>query len=437
MIDHPQRLPSSRERLEQILVRLEARRGSERVFLKIYATEARAAADAADIRSRSGARLGPLDGMIVSIKDIFDVAGEPTLAGSVIRHTAAPAARDALVIERLRRAGAVILGKTNANEFCFTSDGINPHYGTPGNACDPALIPGGSSSGAGVSVAEGTSEIAIGSDTGGSVRIPAALNGVVGFKPTARRIPLGGAFPLSPTLDSIGPLARSVAECAAADATMAGDAATALTEMPLAGVRLGVPRGCLLAETEGPIATGFEITLDRLRRDGAVVSDWAIDDLLTEMRIATRAASIASVEAAEIHADWLRAGAEGVDPRTSGPLKRRLDFPAWAYLRMMRRRGELVAAMDERLLGVDALIMPTLPIFAPSIDRVLSDERFAEQMEALLLRNTQIANQFDLTAITLPLSGLPLPAGLMVMARGGEDRRLLRLAAGIERVVAS
>lgn len=437
MIARQQRLPSSRERLEQVLVRLEARRGDERVFLKIYATEARAAADAADIRSRSGTSLGPLDGVIVSIKDIFDVAGEPTLAASLIRRSAAPAARDALVVERLRRAGAVILGKTNGNEFCFTSDGINPHYGTPGNACDPTLIPGGSSSGAGVSVAEGTSKIAIGSDTGGSVRIPAALNGVVGFKPTARRIPLDGAFPLSPTLDSIGPLARSVAECAAADAIMAGDTATELIGLPLARVRVGVPRGCLLADIEGPIATRFEIALDLLRRNGAVVSDCAIDDLLAEMRITTRDASIASVEAAEIHADWLRAGVEPVDPRTSGPLRRRLDFPAWAYLRMMRRRSELVAAMDVRLRNVDALVMPTVPIFAPPIDRVLSDERFAEQTETLLLRNTQIVNQFDLTAISLPMKILPLPAGLMVVARGGEDRRLLALAASIEKFVAS
>ena len=141
-------------------------------------------------------RSGPLDGAIVSIKDLLDVAGEPTLAGSLMRRDAAPAAEDALVVKRLRRAGAVIVGKTAMTEFAFTALGINPHYGTPGNAADPALIPGGSSSGAGVSAAEGTSEIAIGSDTGGSVRVPAALNGVVGFKPTARRVPLDGAFPL-------------------------------------------------------------------------------------------------------------------------------------------------------------------------------------------------------------------------------------------------
>ncbi|MGN6144609.1 MAG: amidase family protein, partial [Mesorhizobium sp.] len=216
-------MPSSRDRLEEILNRLQARAGDERVFTRLYIEPARAAADAADARRKAGFTLGPLDGVIVSIKDLFDVAGEPTLAGSVLRRTAPPAEADAAVVMRLRRAGAAIIGKTAMTEFAFTAIGDNPHTGTPGNAADASLIPGGSSSGAGVSAAEGTSEIAIGSDTGGSVRIPAALNGVVGFKPTARRVPLSGAFPLSPTLDSIGPLARSVAQCAAADAVMAGE----------------------------------------------------------------------------------------------------------------------------------------------------------------------------------------------------------------------
>ncbi|RUZ67225.1 amidase family protein, partial [Mesorhizobium sp. M7A.F.Ca.US.007.01.1.1] len=227
-------MQSVRDHLETILARLAARAGEERVFTKLYAEAARAAADASDARSQAGVTLGPLDGTIVSIKDLFDVAGEPTTAGSLMLKTAAPPLRDAAIVSRLRQAGAVITGKTNMTEFAFTAIGDNQHFGTPGNAVDASRIPGGSSSGAGVSVGEGTSEISIGSDTGGSIRIPASLNGVVGFKPTARRVPLAGAFPLSATLDSIGPLARTVAQCAAADAVMAGEVPAALTPIALA-----------------------------------------------------------------------------------------------------------------------------------------------------------------------------------------------------------
>ena len=243
-------MQSVRDQLEIILARLAARAGEERVFTKLYAEAARAAADASDARKRAGVTLGPLDGTIVSIKDLFDVAGEPTTAGSLMLRTAAPALRDAVIVSRLRQAGAVIVGKTNMTEFAFTAIGDNQHYGTPGNAADASRIPGGSSSGAGVSVGEGTSEISIGSDTGGSIRIPASLNGVVGFKPTARRVPLAGAFPLSATLDSIGPLARTVAQCAAADAVMAGEEPAALTPIALAGLRIGIPRGVLFGDTE-------------------------------------------------------------------------------------------------------------------------------------------------------------------------------------------
>jgi len=436
MIDDQKAMTTSRSRLDRILAVLEDRRDVEHTFLKIYRQEARAAADASDRRRQSNTLLGPLDGAIISIKDIFDVAGEPTLAGSVIRRDAKPAQQDARVVQRLREAGAIILGKTNLDEFCFTTTGVNPHYGTPANACNPELIPGGSSSGAAVSVAEGTSDIAIGSDTGGSVRIPAALNGVVGFKPTARRIPGDGAFPLSPSLDSIGPIARSVAECALADAIMAEGIANGMAELPLAGIQLGVPKGYLLSDVHNEIAAAMENALDLLRKNGALVFECDIEDLLERMRAATGEASIASIEAAEIHADWLQAGIGPVNPRVSEPLRRRLKFPAWAYLRMMCTRSQLMAEMDDRLKCIDALVMPTAPIFAPRIDHIIADVAFAEQTEALLLRNAQIANQFDLTAISLPLPQLSLPAGLTLMARNGSDRRLLGWAAGVERLLA-
>ncbi|RUY10247.1 amidase, partial [Mesorhizobium sp. M7A.F.Ca.US.005.03.2.1] len=313
-------MQSVRDHLEIILARLAARAGEERVFTKLYAEAARAAADASDARSQAGVTLGPLDGTIVSIKDLFDVAGEPTTAGSLMLKTAAPALRDAVIVSRLRQAGAVIVGKTNMTEFAFTAIGDNQHYGTPGNAMDASRIPGGSSSGAGVSVGEGTCDIAIGSDTGGSVRIPASLNGVVGFKPTARRVPLTGAYPLSATLDSIGPLALSVTACAVADAAMAGEEPPALhVPLPLTGLRVGIPRGLLFEDTESEVAAAFERSLREIEQIGAHLADISIDDLLADFRSATKRGSIAAMEGAEVHADWLATGASApVDPHVSG-----------------------------------------------------------------------------------------------------------------------
>ncbi|AZV20025.1 amidase [Mesorhizobium sp. M7A.F.Ce.TU.012.03.2.1] len=430
-------MQSVRDHLEIILARLAARAGEEHVFTKLYAEAARAAADASDARKRASVTLGPLDGTIVSIKDLFDVAGEPTTAGSLMRKTAAPAQSDAAIVSRLRQAGAVIIGKTNMTEFAFTAIGDNQHFGTPGNAVDASRIPGGSSSGAGVSVGEGTSEISIGSDTGGSIRIPASLNGVVGFKPTARRVPLTGAFPLSATLDSIGPLARTVAQCAAADAVMAGEVLpTALTPIALAGLRIGIPRGVLFEETEDEVATAFDRCLGKIEQTGARIADLSIDDLLADLRAATKRGSIAAMEGAEVHADWLATGASvPVDPHVSGPLSRAAMLPTPVYIRAMRRRTALVAAMDERLASVDVLALPTTPVTAPTIVSMADGAELRDRTEGLLLRNTQVANQFDLCAISIPMPGTPLPAGLMLVARNGHDRRLLRIAAEIEQLL--
>ncbi|RWP36275.1 amidase [Mesorhizobium sp.] len=426
-------MQSARDRLEAVLSRLAVRADHESVFVKLYPEAARAAADAADARRRAGVTLGPLDGTILSIKDLFDVAGEPTTAGSLLLSTAAPALRDAVIVRRLRQAGAVIFGKTNMTEFAFTAIGVSPHYGTLGNATDAGRIAGGSSSGAGVSIAEGTSEISIGSDTGGSVRIPAALNGVVGFKPTARRVPRDGVFPLSDTLDSIGPLARTVAECAAADAVMAGEEFAALVPLPLAGLRIGVPRGVLFEDTEEEVAAAFERCARKLELAGARLADLSIDDVLADLRSATRRASIAAMEGAAVHADWLATGAAtAVDPRVSEPLSRAAAVPATAYIRAIRRRTALVAAMDERLASVDVLALPTTPVTAPTIVSMTNDEALCERTEGLLLRNTQVANQFDLCAISLPMPGMARPAGLMLVARNGDDHRLLRIAAEVE-----
>src|SRR5258708_3960818 len=249
---------TSRALVEEALARI-ADPGGEgrRCFLRVYADSARQAAGAQDQLRAAGYVVSPLAGLPVSIKDLFDVAGERTLAGSKALDDRPPAARDAAIVTRLRAAGAVLIGRTNMTEFAFSGVGINPHYGTPGNPFDRQRIPGGSSSGAPISVMDGFAAVAIGTDTGGSVRIPAALCGTVGFKPTQKRVPRDGAVPLSTTLDSVGPLGRSVACCALADAVLAGEPTALPPAVPLAAQRLGVPRTFVLDDLEPAVAAPF------------------------------------------------------------------------------------------------------------------------------------------------------------------------------------
>src|SRR6266545_3162516 len=257
---------AARDRLEAALARIAEPEGEgARACLTVYAQSARDAADAADARARSGFPLGPLDGAVVSIKDLFDVAGEPTRAGSTVLAAAPAVARDAPVVRRLRAAGAVIIAKTNMTEFAFSGIGLNPHYGTPGNPADRSRIPGGSSCGAAVAVADAMCETAIGTDTGGSTRIPAALCGIVGFKPSQWRLPTQGAFPLSFTLDSIGPMARNVADCALADAVMAAQEPRPLEPARLAGLRFGVAQGLPMKDLDRDVAREFAAATARLQ----------------------------------------------------------------------------------------------------------------------------------------------------------------------------
>ena len=427
---------TARERLEAALARIDDRKGEgARACLTVYRDKSRAAADAADARGRAGISLGPLDGAIVTIKDLFDVAGEVTRAGSkVLAEEGKPAQADAEVVRRLRAAGSVVVAKTNMSEFAFTGVGSNPHFGTPGNPADRARVPGGSSAGAAVSVADGMCEIAIGSDTGGSCRIPAALCGVVGFKPSRQRISTAGVFPLSYSLDSIGSLAKSVAGCAMADAVMAGEAACPLDPAPLAGLRLGVAQGVPLENLDDTVGKRFPAALDRLAKARARLANEQLP-LIDDMMRALARASILVAEAYSIHRDRLvRRGAD-IDPIVRGRTEKGRDISAADYIETVRARAALVKAMDARLADLDALVMPTTPTVAPRMDEVAAPKQFMAR-NALLLRNTTIANFFDLCAISLPLPREGgLPAGLMLVARNGCDRNLLRIAAAVEKLL--
>src|SRR4051812_22314638 len=301
------KIDSARERLEQALSRIADPAGEgSRACLSVYTESARAAADAADARKRAGVSLGPLDGVIVSVKDLFDVAGEVTRAGSkVLLEEGKIAETDAPAVARLRAAGAVILAKTNMTEFAFSGVGHNPHYGTPGNPADRARVPGGSSSGAAVAVADGMCEIAIGTDTGGSTRIPAALCGLVGWKPSKQRVPTDGAFPLSFTLDSIGPMAKTVADCAVTDAVMAGEDPPRFQPAPLAGLRLGIWQGMPFDGVDATVTAAWTAALRKLSQAGVKFSDEKIA-LVDDMIEVNTKGGFAPSEAYAIHRERLK-----------------------------------------------------------------------------------------------------------------------------------
>lgn len=426
---------SARERLTAALECIDNPQGEgAKAVLTVYRDAAQAAAEASDARARTGTLLGPLDGAIVTIKDLFDVAGDVTRAGSkVLADEGQVAARDAVVVQRLRAAGAVIVGKTNMSEFAFTGVGANPHFGTPGNPADRARVPGGSSSGAGVAVGDGMCEIGIGSDTGGSVRIPASLCGIVGFKPSKRRVSTEGAFPLSYSLDSIGPLAKSVAQCAAADSVLSGEDFWTLDAAPLAGLRFGVAQGLPLENLDDTVGRRFPEALDRLEKSGVHLTYEKLPQFEDMIALQSRT-SILVAEAYSVHSERMKSRVAEVDPIIASRLSRGADIAAHDYVNAVRARNALIAAMDERLRDVDVLVLPSTAIVAPRFDEIVEPKAFM-QRNAMLLRNTTIGNFFDLTGVSLPLPrDGHLPVGLMLLARNGHDRQLLRIAAAVEKL---
>jgi aspartyl-tRNA(Asn)/glutamyl-tRNA(Gln) amidotransferase subunit A len=430
---------AARDRLEAALARIADPDGEgARACLTVYAQAARVAADIADARASSGLSLGPLDGAIVGIKDLFDVAGEPTRAGSTFLAHAPPAEEDAPVVRRLRAAGAVILAKTNMTEFAFSGLGLNPHYGTPGNPADRSRIPGGSSCGAAVAVADGMCEIAVGTDTGGSTRIPAALCGIVGFKPSQWRVPTQGAFPLSFTLDSVGPLARTVADCALADAVMAADEPHPLEPAGLAGLRLGLAKGLPLNDLDRDVARQFSAATARLESADVRLTHESFPQFDAMLAINAKG-GFAPAEAFAIHRDLIASHGAEYDPNVWARIERGRDLAAADYVLMARERARLIREMDARLEELDALVMPSSAIVAPKMSEVATPEAFGRN-NMRVLRNTALANFFDLCAISLPLPRprqAGLPVGLMLVARNGQDHRLFRIAAGVEQLFAS
>ncbi len=400
------------------------------IFTTLYPDAARAAGEHADAMRAAGVEISPLAGLPVSIKDLIDIAGETTLAGSVVLKGTAPAKSDAPIVKRLRIAGAAIVGKTNMTEFAFSGVGLNPHYGTPVNPADQqvARIPGGSSSGAAVSVAKGLCVAGIGSDTGGSIRIPAALCGIVGFKPTARRVPTAGTIPLSTTLDTICAMTRSVDDCILVDSIIA-DNQLAIPDLPLAGVRLAVPGTLMLDALEPHVAASFSAALSRLSSAGAKIVD-APFSLLAEAADMNR---FSGAEAFAWHRGLLAAREAEYDSRVAKRIRMGAAMSAADYIDLHRRRREWIMRMEEALGPFDSLIMPTVPIVAPPIAELEASEDAFFKANSLLLRNPSTINLLDGCAISLPCHAEgTLPVGLMVAGPSMADRKVLAVARAIE-----
>ncbi|HUB95536.1 MAG TPA: amidase [Stellaceae bacterium] len=417
---------TSRALVEEALARVHDRA----TFIALNA-RAREAADAQDALRRAGYVASPLAGLPVSIKDLFDVAGERTLAGSKALDDAPLAERDAVVVARLKAAGAVLVGRTNMTEFAYSGVGINPHHGTPGNPYDRSRVPGGSSSGAGVSAKDGSSVVAIGTDTGGSVRIPAALCGLVGFKPTQARVPLAGAFPLSGTLDSIGPLARTVSCCAIADAVLAGQPPVLPPAVPVGGLRLAIPRTIMLDGMDDAVARAFAGATTALARAGAHIADIPLAEFVDYATI-NATGGFSAAEAFTWHRTLMERRGRDYDPRVRVRIERGRSMTAADYVTLLADRRDFIAKIDARTDGFDALICPTVPIVAPPKAAFADDAEFA-RLNVLLLRNPSIINFLDRCALTLPIETPgEAPVGLMLVGRHLEDRRLLGIGLGIE-----
>jgi len=377
---------------------------------------------------------GPLAGIPVSIKNLCDVAGETTLAGSKALDDAPPAKADAPVVARLRAAGAVIVGSTNMSEFAFSGIGFNPHYGTPGNPADRKRVPGGSSSGAAVSVADRMAVAGLGTDTGGSVRIPAAVCGLVGFKPTARRVPIDGVVPLSTSLDSIGPLANSVEDCAIVDAVFAGEPIVIPDAVPLAGLRFGIPKQFVMDELDPTVAKAFERACKALAAKGVRIEQIDLPQL-NELPAINAKGGFAASEAFAWHQKLIGRRGNVYDPFVAPRILRGKEMSAADYIDLLHARADLQKRVAAITSNYDAVIMPTCAITPPTLDEVSTAEGFTRK-NMLLLRNTTVGNFLDRCGISLPCHAAgELPVGFMLMGEAMADKRVLAMARSVAPVV--
>ncbi len=408
---------------------------ARKVFIKSFHESAMAQARAFDQLLAQGVPLPPYAGIPISIKDLFDMAGEVTACGSEVLSDRRPASVDAEAVRRLRNAGFIPVGRTNMTEFAYSGLGLNPHHGTPENPWDreQGRIPGGSSSGAAIAVTEQMAVASLGTDTGGSCRIPAALCGIVGFKPTAVSVPQDGVSPLSSSLDSVGTLGASVECVAILHEVLAGDSIMPLTDVRLAGLRLAVPETLVLDGMDDTVAATFEEALQRLQQAGVRIERIALTEL-GELPAINGKGGFAAAEAWAWHRELIAEGRDRYDPNVVTRIEKGRDQSAADYIDLLAARTDLqrrVAAISSQY---DALVFPTVPTVAPTIAEMEDPQRFHEA-NLLMLRNPSVANFLDRCALSLPCHQHgSAPVGLMLTGEHGADRRLLGIARAVERL---
>ena len=429
---------TARTLVEDSLTRIGDPQGEGKAaFLTVHTGRARHLADHYDSARKAGHPVPPYAGIPFSVKDLFDEAGEVTRAGSRLLAKAQPAKRDAPAIARLKHAGFIAIGRTNMTEFAYSGVGLNPHYGTPHSPWDrkTGRIPGGSSSGAAVSVADGMVPLAIGSDTGGSCRIPAAYNGIVGYKPSTGRVPLTGAYPLSASFDSIGPMANSVACCAIADAIMAGTEIEVPQPPAADRIRLAIPQSHLLENLEPAVASAFNRSIAALRAAGVRIDEIDYRELRDIPAINAKG-GIVVVEAYAHHRKQLDEAMETYDPRVSRRIIAGGQITAADFVEIVAARQRLIRHNSELMVSFDALVVPTTPNVPPAISELARDDDYM-RLNAISLRNTSVGNFLDQCSISLPMHapGEP-PTGIMLMAPHGRDQHMFALAQAAEAALA-
>lgn len=409
-----------------------------RTYIRRFDAQARAAAHAVDAQFAAGVPLPPLAGLAVSVKDLFDVQGQPTTAASRVLADASPAAVDCPAVARLRAAGASLTGHTNMTEFAFSGVGINPHHGTPANtgtlAIDPQpRIPGGSTAGGATSVASGAAWAALGSDTGGSIRIPAALQGLVGFKNTARLTPTEGAIPLSTTLDTTCAITRSVRDAVLLHEVLAARRVM-LTQRALATLRLGVPLR-LLDGMDATVAAAFQRALATLRLAGARIDEIPLPEL-DELASINASGGFSAAESWTWHRSLITRRQAEYDPRVAQRIRRGETMSAADYITLLNARTDWIARVTTTLRRFDVLLSPTVPIVAPPVASLARDEAFFA-VNGLLLRNPSVVNMLDGCALSLPCQQPgEFPVGLMVWSHALQDDTVLDAALTIEHTLA-
>ena len=425
---------TARKLVEESIARIADPAGEgQRTFIHVDREAALEAADAMDRLRKAHAAPSRFAGIPVSIKDLFDIKGQVTRAGSRALEDSAPAEKDAPAVARLRRAGMIVIGRTNMTEFAYSGIGINPHYGTPKSAWQRNVghVPGGSSSGAAVSIVDRMAYGALGTDTGGSCRIPAAYNGIVGYKPTQRRVPLEGGVPLSFSLDSFGPLANSVQCCATLDAVLADEPLPALQPRPIKGLRLAVPMTVALDELDEAVAKTFDRALATLSRAGALVEHIEVSEFL-DVGAMNAKGGFAASESYAWHRYLITSRGDDYDPRVYARILRGEAMSAADYIDLIKARRSLIARAAARFAPYDALVMPTTANTPPKIADLADDKAFTVA-NLRSLRNCTLINMIDGCAISLPAQRAgEVPVGLMIASTGGADRRIFELAAGME-----